>query len=100
VQRCAKTGLEADIDGAFVLELFERQGGRCYWLGVPLIPSTDKRGSQRPSLDRVDCSRGYTKDNVVLACKFANIGRQDVPADKFLEFLERAGLRPREVKAA
>lgn len=80
-------GLDADIDADFVRALYEKQNGRCYWLNVPVLPSVETRGPQRPSLDRLDCAKGYTKDNVVLTCAFANIGRRDYGAEDFAKFV-------------
>lgn len=55
-----------------------QQRGLCYWLGIPLgDESLPNRHPLKPSLDRLDCSRGYTPDNVVLTTTFANLGRTD-----------------------
>lgn len=81
-------GIEPDIDSEFILQLFEEQKGLCYWLKVPMVPSVHTRDPQRPSLDRLDCLRGYTRDNVVLCTAFANMGRRDASAERFAEFVE------------
>jgi hypothetical protein len=83
-----KYSYEHNLTPEFVLSLFEKQNGRCYWLGIPLVPSVECRNIQRPSLDRLDPSRGYTQDNVVLACQFANMGRCSATAEGFANFLE------------
>lgn len=85
---CKKTGREMTIDVAHVKALFEKQRGLCYWTGVPMVPSVEKRDPQRPSLDRLDNAIGYVPGNVVLATQFANIGRQTATAERFAEFLE------------
>lgn len=46
-----------EFDSKFIYELFEKQGRRCKLSGVPLDWKT-------ASLDRLDSSKGYTKDNV------------------------------------
>ena len=88
VKRRGKSGFLFNIDSAFVKKLFTRQNGQCYWLGIPLVPSIEVRGPQRPSLDRIDISKGYVKGNVVLSCQFANLGRSVLPAKRFREFVE------------
>ena len=71
-----------DID-----EMLEKQSGLCYWFKVPLIPSENKKHPQQPSLDRLDRNLGYTKDNVVLSCYSANIGRNENDVGTWTEFL-------------
>jgi hypothetical protein len=75
-----------DITEEFILDLFKKQNGLCYWYGVPLISSLETRFPQKPSLDRLDCSLGYTKENVVLSCMAANIGRSNCEAVIFKAF--------------
>jgi hypothetical protein len=77
-----------DFDGDYLLLLWERQAGRCYWLDIPMVPSIAHRDPQRPSLDRLDPSIGYVKGNVVLTCQFANLGRSTTSVARTTEFLE------------
>ena len=44
----------------------------CPILGIPLDPSYTKRSEGTPSIDRVDNTKGYTKDNVVVTSWRAN----------------------------
>jgi hypothetical protein len=69
-------------------EIYDKQNGLCYWFKIPLIPSNRKKHPQQPSLDRLDPKRGYTKDNVVLCCYSANIGRNENDIDTWKSFLE------------
>ena len=69
-------------------ELFEKQNGLCYWFKIPLIPSNKHKHPQQPSLDRLDRNKGYVKDNVVLTCYSANIGRNENDLDTWVEFLK------------
>ena len=71
-----------------VNKMFDDQNGLCYWFGVPLIPSNQKKHPQQPSLDRLDRDKGYTKENVVLSCYSANIGRNENDLDTWLNFLK------------
>lgn len=68
-------------------ELMEKQNGLCYWFKIPLIPSNQKKHPQQPSLDRLDINKGYTKDNVVLCCYSANIGRNENDLETWEKFL-------------
>ncbi len=77
-----------DIDEQFILELYEKQQGKCFWFKVGLRPSNVAKYPWQPSLDRLDRDKGYTKDNVVLACYTANIGRNTSDEATFSLFVE------------
>lgn len=83
-----KYNMSFDLDKDFILSLWETQGGKCYWLKIDLIPSSGSRELSSPSLDRLDCSKGYTKDNIVLSSQFANLGRCDTDAIIFRKFCD------------
>ena len=68
-------------------EMFSNQNGLCYWFKIPLIPSNNSKHPQQPSLDRLDGNKGYTKDNVVLTCYSANIGRNNNDVETWKKFL-------------
>jgi len=77
-----------EIDEQFILELYEKQQGKCFWFNVDLKPSNIAKYPWQPSLDRLDREKGYTKDNVVLACYTANIGRNTSDETTFSLFVE------------
>lgn len=54
-----------DITYKDVMDLWNSQNGRCYYSGIPL--NYDKN-EWRISIDRIDTSKGYTRDNIVLTC--------------------------------
>jgi len=68
-------------------EIFDNQEGLCYWFNVPLIPSNYSKHPQQPSLDRLNRNKGYTKDNVVLTCYSANIGRNENDVETWQNFI-------------
>ena len=77
-----------DIDEQFVSDLYEKQNGKCFWFNVDLKASNIAKYPWQPSLDRLDREKGYTKDNVVLACYTANIGRNTSDEATFSLFVE------------
>lgn len=80
--------LENTLTVQDINEMFSKQNGLCYWFKIPLIPSKDRKHPQQPSLDRLDTSKGYTKDNVVLSCYAANIGRNENNLETWKKFLD------------
>ena len=69
--------------------MYKNQKGLCYWFKIPLIPSNNSKHPQQPSLDRLDRNKGYTKDNVVLTCYSANIGRNENNLETWKNFLNK-----------
>ena len=81
--------LEIDIDHIYLEQLFSKQNGKCYWFGTPIDPQNIfvARHPLAPSVDRLDDSKGYTKDNVVITTRFTNFGRNSYKGD-FTEIVE------------
>ena len=81
-------GMEkSNITEEFILELWSRQNGKCYWFGVSMVPSSQKKSLMQPSLDRLDRSKGYVIGNVVLCTFAANFGRNENNEDEWKRFL-------------
>jgi hypothetical protein len=75
-----------------VAALFEQQAGCCYWFGLALVSSAERRGLRRPSLDRLTAALGYVPGNVVLACWGANACRGEATPEVFRAFVDQLGL--------
>jgi len=63
----AKRG-ECDLDFDDLLEIYREQGGLCYYSGIPFQFGLYEETWWIPSAERLDVSKGYVKDNVVLVC--------------------------------
>ena len=85
----SKRGKEHNLTVEDINRMFEEQKGLCYWFKVPLMPSENSKHPQQPSLDRLDRTKGYTKDNVVLTCYSANIGRNENSVEIWEEFIRK-----------
>ena len=55
----------------------------CYYSGLDLVLISNHH--RTISLDRLDSSKGYTKDNVVLCCGFINIAKNELSYDQFIK---------------
>jgi hypothetical protein len=84
----SKRNKEHNLTVDDINKMYENQKGLCYWFNVPLIPSEKTKHPQQPSLDRLDRTKGYTKDNVVLCCYSANIGRNENDVDTWVDFIK------------
>jgi hypothetical protein len=80
---------EMDFDRNYIKQLFIEQKGMCYWLDIPMNPDNAPRHSLKPSLDRLDVKRGYTKDNIVLCSLLANMGRYSTSVEEWTDICEK-----------
>jgi len=77
-----------DIDKTFLVGLWDKQDGYCALSGLKM---EHKYGLLKSaSVDRIDSSKGYTKDNVQLVCKFINLGKQESTNEEVIQFLSEA----------
>lgn len=76
--------------------LYLKQNGLCHYTKVPML--TGRRVhkiAHKPtslSLDRLDATKGYTDDNVVLCCRAINLAKNHWSADEFCDFLSQVAL--------
>ena len=78
--------LDIDISIEYCDELFKTQNKRCALSGVP-IEILNKKGTA--SLDRIDSSKGYIKDNVQWVHKDINKMKQSFTQAEFIEMCIR-----------
>lgn len=73
--RAKSRSYEFDLDAEFLFELYNQQDGKCAVTGLPFIfeKSDFEKRPFAPSIDRINCSKGYTKNNVRLVCGAVNI---------------------------
>jgi hypothetical protein len=76
--RSKKSNLKLDIDIEWLLNQYEMQKGKCALTGIDFTLSLNEDKSKKyipfnPSIDRIDSSKGYTKDNVRLVCTIVNL---------------------------
>lgn len=71
--RAKKKGLDFDLTLSDIIV-----PEYCPILGIPLVTSKGQPTSNSPCLDRVDNSKGYTKDNVRVISHYANMRKADL----------------------
>lgn len=81
--RAAKTGIEFSISKEDI-----KIPERCPILGVELQVFKGKPGGRKnsPALDRKDCSKGYTVENVWVISHLANMMKSNANAEELLKF--------------
>lgn len=75
-----------------LFELYQRQGGRCFYTGRPLVLGPNSR--ETLSLDRRDSAQGYVPDNCVFCTHQTNLMKHELTIQEFhgelLLLVERA----------
>lgn len=87
--------LDLDPDLAqTIFNHFRENKGRCALTGLPFhlleVGSGKARRPFAPSIDRIDSSSGYTRDNVRLVCQAVNFALNAYGEDTFLEIAKAA----------
>jgi len=91
-RRSRDYGLTNEITFLMIKKIFQRQKGKCYWFGIDMIPSREKKALNQPSVDRLDPNKGYTESNCILCCYFANIGRRNTEKELWDKCVEKMKL--------
>ncbi len=78
------------LDAEFLMEIYEKQAGLCALSGEPM---TTVRGEGRVmtnlSIDRIDPSIGYERDNIQLVCLTANLMKYSMTTDELKDWCFR-----------
>jgi hypothetical protein len=82
-RRCAQEGVHIDIDAAYLISLYRRQEGKCFYTDIPMEWDQAK-GLRRHalSIDKITPAHGYVKGNVVLCVARVNTIKSDVSLDE------------------
>ncbi len=72
-----------DLDKDFLIELFNKQNGKCFYTNQDLELNTCSKNVL--SIDRKDSNKGYTQDNVVLCCGQINRMKWQVSIEEFIK---------------
>lgn len=79
-ERARAKGLPFDLDFQWVAHRIERQDFRCALSGIAFFCDRSRIGTRNPyapSLDRIDCAKGYTRDNVRVVLYALNVMLSD-----------------------
>lgn len=97
-QTALKSGHKWEITEEDIEAIFKEQNGLCYYTGLPMQTASRKQeyiatmkvNPLALSIDRRNSDGHYTKDNVVLCCRFINLAKSAYPEDVFKAVLAQA----------
>ena len=75
-----------EITEDYIKELVEKQQNKCAYSGVEFI--WEYCGNHKPSLDRIDSSKGYIQGNVHLVTTIVNQAKSDLMETEFLKMVK------------
>lgn len=89
-RRAKEASIDFDLDKDFIDILYNQQGGKCAVTGIDFIFEKGEtfRRPFAPSIDRVDSTIGYIKDNVRLVCTVVNISLNEFGEEVFRKMCE------------
>ena len=78
-----------DLDSIFLMDLYNSQNGLCAITKKQMIIRTARHDVNFPyviSVDRIDSTLGYTRDNVQLTCAGVNLMKNTMTMTQFIDF--------------
>ena len=82
---------EVTITKEDLKDQFSKQGGRCYWFGIPIDINNvyTSNNPLAPSVDRLDNDKDYHKNNIVICTILANMGRGKCGEKTFKKIVQK-----------
>ena len=96
-KRAKQKGLKFELKLTDIFELFNESKGKCPISGVPFLkecPEKYFRNPYKPSVDRIDSSKGYTLKNIRLVSCFVNMCKNEWDDSIFNEFMKGINANP------
>lgn len=86
VRQARQRNKECNLTLDYLMDLYYAQKGKCKYSGLIMeYEGVEKRDFNLISIDRVDSTKGYTKDNVVLCCWGVNRIKAELSVDEFIK---------------
>lgn len=81
--------IDFDLDMHTLYELYQKQNGKCYYTGIEIIHNSGCFDYNSITVERLDSTKGYTKDNIVLAAFNINSFKGMMDENEFKIFLDK-----------
>lgn len=88
-----KLGSKCELTYEDIVYMFDNQQGMCHYTGL-LMELTGDKSPYKISIDRIDSSLNYTRDNCVLCCQCINYAKNSYTLREFSSFLHNAYNNP------
>lgn len=83
--RSFRKGIEFNLSPDYLLELYHKQNGKCFYSGLDMeISLKNEQNSKTLSIDRIDSNKGYTAGNVVLCGNVFNVMKMQMSSNEFI----------------
>jgi hypothetical protein len=83
-RRTSKNGHELLLEVKDIIDLWEKQSGVCAYSGMNMTLNSNELNTM--SLERIDSSIGYTKENTILICHAVNRMKSNFEVRDFYKF--------------
>jgi hypothetical protein len=89
-ERSIRRRYEFNLDAVWFVKKIKSQRMRCALSGMRFDYDKEHNGKmpRAPSIDRIDCAKGYTPENCRIVCSIVNLARLDWSDQTFLEMCE------------
>ena len=88
-RRSKEKNIYNDLTLDYIMYLWEKQNGKCALTGIQMTYKFyEGRVNTNVSIDRIDSTKGYSKDNVQLVCMAANQMKNDLSMEEFVQMCE------------
>ncbi len=78
-----RRGINWKITKQQMEDVFKKQNGKCALSGMEMIPR--KNTPYRPSIDRIDSTKGYSIDNIQFVCSMVNVMKNKFNEKDFIK---------------
>jgi hypothetical protein len=85
-RRSVKDNKEFNLTKQFLISLFNKQEGKCFYTGLDLLAYNNSSNDFCVSIDRVDSTKDYTTDNIVLCCWIINRIKTNLSIKDFVNY--------------
>lgn len=86
--RAKNKNMAFDLDLDYLMKLFEKQQGNCYYTGIPLVLKNKGCKSNSFTIDRLDPIKGYIKGNIVFCTHCINSMKSTMNEGEFKIYLK------------